>query len=167
MTKIVTERLLLRSLRDSDAQAMVNAANNYDVARWLAVLPHPYTINDANVFILKSNKKPVTSFGIFHRNKFVGGIGTEGHTGLGFWLAQDAWGNGFASEAVKAVLGWYFNETDADEIRSGYIVGNHGSAKIQEKFGFETVREDEVDTLLLKGVNHVYTVLTRERWLSL
>lgn len=32
---------------------------------------------------------------------------------------------------------------------------------------YEVVREGIVDTLLLKGVNHVYTVLTRERWLSL
>ncbi len=125
MTEIVTERLLLRGLRDSDAQALVEAANNFEVARWLAVLPHPYTLNDAKNFIVKSNKKPVTSFGIFHCNKFVGGIGTEGQTGLGFWLAQDAWGNGFASEAVKAVLGRHFNETDADEISSGSVSYTH------------------------------------------
>ena len=167
MTEIKTERLVLRHLQDSDASALAKAADNIEVVRWLAVLPHPYTLSDARNFIKKTKEKPVTAFGIFHDGQFVGAIGTEGHTGFGYWLAQDAWGKGFATEAVNAVLDWYFNETDADEIRSGYLVENHGSAKIQKNLGFEIVSEGLIDTLLLKRANHVYTVLTRERWLSL
>jgi len=167
MTEIRTERLVLRSLQDSDAEALANAANNYEIVRWLAVLPYPYTLNDARNYIEKAKKKPVTAFGVFHNDRFVGAIGTEGHTGLGYWLAQDVWGKGFATEVVKAILDWYFDETQADKIRSGYIVGNHGSARIQEKLGFEIVSEGLVDTLLLEGVNHVNTMLTRDRWLSL
>ena len=167
MTEIRTERLILRHLRDSDAPALAKAADNYEVARWLGLFPHPYTIDDAIWFINSNKGKLNQAYGIFHQSNFIGIIGTDGLLGLGYWLAQGVWGNGFMTEAAVALINEHFKTPSADDIQSAYIVGNLGSARIQEKLGFEISGHKSVKRKYFGETEQIQTVLTRERWLSL
>ena len=167
MTEIRTKRLLLRHLRDSDAPALAKAADNYEVARWLNLLPHPYTIEDANWFINSIKKQPNQAYGVFHEDQFVGVIGTEGILGLGYWFAQSVWGKGYATEAAIALVNAHFSNPKADDLRSGYITENIGSARVQEKLGFKITGSKSVKRKHFDQTEQVQTVLTRERWLSL
>jgi len=48
---IETGRLRMRSLYDGDLIDLVTLAGNWEVARWLATMPHPYTGADAREWI--------------------------------------------------------------------------------------------------------------------
>ena len=41
--KIETSRLILRDWKSNDLHDLVEGLNNLEVARWLAMVPHPYT----------------------------------------------------------------------------------------------------------------------------
>ncbi|GHA42458.1 hypothetical protein GCM10008927_03670 [Amylibacter ulvae] len=163
---IQTKRLTLRHFTSADAPAVAKALNDYEVARWLSSAPNPYGLDDAKKFINKTKSMKIKPFAIFDQNQFVGCIGTDGLVGLGYWIAQDHWGKGYASEAVRAVVNWHFSNPKNTELRSGYIADNDKSAAVQQKLGFQITEYNTVDTVLLGTVDHVNTVLTRDAWLT-
>lgn len=156
---------MLRPLRKKDAADIRLVADNYEVARWLTAMPHPYSLKSVNNFIAEVSSIDSQVLAITMEGKAVGVIGTKGE--LGFWVAQDLWGQGLVTEAARAVINNYFITQDKDELCAGYLLGNVASAKVQEKLGFQVLKKGSMKTLLLGKVEGVYTVLTRERWLSL
>ncbi|HZV68997.1 MAG TPA: GNAT family N-acetyltransferase [Saprospiraceae bacterium] len=54
-----------------------------------------------------------------------------------FKLLPDAWGNGYATEAVKAIIDFGFNELNLHRIEAGCAVGNIASMKVLEKAGMK------------------------------
>jgi len=64
---------------------------------------------------------------------------------VGYILADSAWGNGYATEAVRAMLGWAFDTLDLNRVAAEVDTRNPASAHVLEKLGFlreGTVRED-------------------------
>ncbi len=49
--RLETERLLLRPLGSADAPALMHHLTDHAVSRWLARVPYPYGIADANAFV--------------------------------------------------------------------------------------------------------------------
>ena len=56
---------------------------------------------------------------------------------LGYWLGVDHWGQGFGTEAARAVIDFSFEEFDHDQLFSGARVANPASRNILEKCGFQ------------------------------
>ena len=56
---------------------------------------------------------------------------------LGYWLGVEYWGQGFATEAARAVIDLTFEEFDAEQLISGARVANPASRNILEKCGFQ------------------------------
>ena len=50
---IETTRLRMRLLRNDDLVDLVSLAGNWEVARWLATMPHPYTEADGREWIAR------------------------------------------------------------------------------------------------------------------
>ena len=78
--------------------------------------------------------------------RFVGRAGLwqpEGWPGLevGWVLAREAWGNGYATEAGQAALDYAFDVLEADEVISLIRPENTGSIRVAERLG-ETYRGD-------------------------
>ena len=148
MPTITTDRLILRPLAAEDAQPIASLVGNWNVARWLAQVPFPYTLADAEAFIVDASLRPADRQGVVRaiarENRLIGLVSIETRGAgpvLGFWLGESYWGNGYMSEAAEALVGDYFSRTLAPEIRSGYLDGNLASARIHEKLGFvETAR---------------------------
>lgn len=141
---ILTPRLRLRPLAIEDAQPIANLVGNWNVARWLAAVPFPYTLADAEAFIIDAGLRPAGRGDLIRAITREGGlIGLasieERKAGpvLGFWLGEPYWGNGYMSEAAEALVGHFFARSPAASIRSGYLEGNRASARIHEKLGFE------------------------------
>jgi RimJ/RimL family protein N-acetyltransferase len=64
---------------------------------------------------------------------------------LGYCLDDSAWGQGYATEAVGAVLGWAFETLDLNRVQAEADTRNVASARVLEKLGFVregTLRED-------------------------
>src|SRR5439155_21070661 len=56
---------------------------------------------------------------------------------LGYWLGFEHWGQGFGTEAARAVIDFFFEEFDLDQLFSGARVANPASRNILEKCGFQ------------------------------
>lgn len=64
---------------------------------------------------------------------------------LGYLLADTAWGRGYATEAVGALLGWAFGASDLNRVQAEVDTRNGASARVLEKLGFRlegTLRQD-------------------------
>jgi len=64
---------------------------------------------------------------------------------LGYCFAQTAWGNGYATEAARAVLRWTYQTLDLNRVQSEVDTRNIASARVLEKLGFVregTLRQD-------------------------
>jgi len=59
-----------------------------------------------------------------------------GEAVLGFYLAHEFWGQGFASEAGRALVEFGFGELKLKRIVTAVQVGNAASVRILEKLGF-------------------------------
>jgi RimJ/RimL family protein N-acetyltransferase len=64
---------------------------------------------------------------------------------LGYCLDDAAWGQGYATEAARAVLQWAFDTLDLNRVQAETDTRNQASARVLEKLGFVregTLRED-------------------------
>lgn len=166
---IETLRLTLRPPTLGDAPAIARHLGNFAVAGNLSRVPHPFALADAEAYLRARPARPgpgETAFAIELEDELVGIVGThEDGTGpvVGYWLAEPHWGRGIMTEAVTAVLDWYFGATDADLIVSGVFHFNMASLAIQHKLGFvETGRSTRYCLARGADVEHIDTELTRE-----
>jgi len=82
---------------------------------------------------------------------------------LGYWIAEDHWGHGYATEAARAILTWHFANSDADSVPCGAHHDNPASLNVQRKLGFVvTGREMRMAIARREEVELVKTMLTRE-----
>lgn len=174
--KLTTRRLTLRLPAMGDAERVALLLNNFAVAGNLSRVPYPYHLSDAKAY-LKLRKPGLppheTGFAIdLEGVGFIGQVGyhtdVHGATVLGYYLGQPFWGRGLMSEAVEAVLRWYFDVTDAHFIKSGVFHFNKASLAIQRKYGFAETGTSKL-LCLARGeeVRHIDTTLTRAVWLGL
>lgn len=162
-TALHTDRLLIRKPKLSDASACAAHLNNIEISKWLGVVPFPYTEQDAVEFITEyTGDFPQSAF-IFDGGTLVGGIGISKE--LGYWLAPEAWGKGYATEAATALIDFYFAQNNVDHILSGYHSGNVRSKNVLVKLGFKpsgartnVPRSTGKETLLFE------VTLTRSDW---
>lgn len=158
-----TPRLTLRPLTDQDADAIVEGIGNFDVSKWLAVVPYPYTRGDAEAFIEKVQAANKPYWAICDDEGLRGVVCL--HDELAYWLARPAWGRGYGFEAARAAVAHWFSDPFADDLLSGYFEGNVRSGRLLSALGF---RFDE------KRVRHAVSFrqdvvsngmrLTRARW---
>lgn len=87
---------------------------------------------------------------------------------IGYCFAEQAWGQGFATEAAGALLQWGFDTLDLNRVESGADTRNRASERVLEKLGF--VREGtRRESCIVNGEvsdDSVYGLLRRE-WKTL
>jgi len=147
--KLITKRLILRPLKDSDAKSIVENIDDLDVSKWLLAVPYPYKLKDAKDWIKKNKEnwreknKDDYSFGIElkEEKKIIGGIGIhkinkfQGKANIGYWIGKKYWRKGYGTEALKAILDFAFKKLKLRRIEAEVFVGNSSSGKLLEKFG--------------------------------
>jgi len=156
---IETARLRLRSLRDHDLTELVALIGNWEVARWISSVPHPFSEADGREWIALVRQDHATGrprrFAIALKETDrligIGGVGLDGSTGdasdepaLGYWLGQPYWGNGYAREAVAALIDYGFRTLGMGTIRAYTDPGNAASQKVLLHCGLKNVDEIEL-----------------------
>jgi RimJ/RimL family protein N-acetyltransferase len=137
-----TERLVLRSPTASDARAIVAGVGDFEVARNLARVPHPYTQSDAEAFLARVGVTADLVLGITLKSgaAYIGGCGAhaceDGAYEIGYWLARPYWGFGYASEAARAVVHYAFEALGATYLTAGWFDDNPNSGRVLQKLGF-------------------------------
>jgi RimJ/RimL family protein N-acetyltransferase len=136
-----TKRLILRAARLEDAKAVAALANDRRIAENTARIPHPYKVADAEKFIGAANKGGEAVFLVTLRNKtIIGACGVmlqEETPELGYWLGVPHWNQGYATEALHAVIDYAFTDLAHDALQAGARVTNPASRRVLEKCGFQ------------------------------
>jgi RimJ/RimL family protein N-acetyltransferase len=137
MTMLTTPRLTLRPPQDADAPALLRHLSNLNVSRWTGRIPHPYGPEDAAAFLVHCRNRPEGALILLVElaGEVIGGIGIEKGE-LGYWLAEPHWGQGYGSEAARAVADHAFDELGRDHMAASYCIGNAASRRILEGLGF-------------------------------
>ncbi|HAH66944.1 MAG TPA: hypothetical protein DCL68_00255 [Gammaproteobacteria bacterium] len=171
MKEIRTERLLIKTPEIDDKFELTQLINDKDVIKWLSEIPFPYTLNHAEEFIERSRERVLKqesyNFMIFQDKKMIGGIGLSEFNNkschVGYWLGKKYWGNGFATEALKSILDFGFDQLNLEKIYAAYKIGNEGSIRVLNKSGFEYSRKKyEYDSVLNEEVFLTEMILRKE-----
>ena len=90
------------------------------------------------------DREPETNFAIAVNNEAVGGIGftiqmdeARRSAEIGYWLGEEFWGRGIATEALIAVTDYAFCEFEICRLYAHVFEWNPASARVLEKAGYE------------------------------
>ena len=171
--RLETRRLWLRWPQTRDAPTLAALAGDWEVARLTAHIPHPYRLEDAELFIrdsrignslgrhlrlamtLKTGDRPV-----------VGMIGLEpGAEGLelGYWLGKSYWGRRLAPEAAVAMIDAFFRVTEAPAVTAASLPENAASQSVLRRIGFKPAGEAPAPGRH-QGGKALLFALDRESW---
>lgn len=139
-------RVRLDKPRKDDLADLVYLANNRKVAENLTVMPHPFTADYGRSLISKADQMRSSSALFSIRLKSTGrliGIAKygasepDGPVHVGYWLGEPFWGQGYATEALHALVDHAFTYTDVDELQASCRVTNPASRRVLVKSGFQ------------------------------
>jgi RimJ/RimL family protein N-acetyltransferase len=143
--KLELKTCTLRSWEWRDRESIVRYANNPRVARNLRDrFPHPYTDRDARNWLdVVVDADPETNFAIVVGGEAVGGVGytlqydvDRRSAEIGYWLGEEFWGRGIATEALIAVTNHAFASHDICRVFAHVFEWNPASARVLEKAGY-------------------------------
>lgn len=143
---ITTERLILRPFDISDATRVSEFCNNYNIYKSTLTLPYPYPIQSALLWINthednfrtdKSYEFAITDKSSCELYGAIGLSNNQKHKNgeIGYWIGEDYWGNGYATEALGAIIKFAFFEKGYHKVYGRYFVSNPASGKIMQKVG--------------------------------
>lgn len=143
--EIVTERLLLRKYKMSDAENMFkNYANDERVTRFLTWKPYACS-EDVKSFlksVIESYDEPSAyNWAIEYEGEIIGGISAmfvddmRRNCEAGYCIGYDFWNKGITSEALSAIINYLFNEVGMHRIMAKHDVENPASGEVMKKCG--------------------------------
>ena len=144
---VTTERMVLRELLASDAEAVFSMRSDHKVMRYVP-RPMAKTIDDASALIDLVNSRNATNDSVQwaitlkEGDAMIGIIGywrfeKEQHLAeLGYMLHPAHWGQGLVSEAIGAVLKFGFGTLGLHRVEAVTRPENAASIRALEKNGF-------------------------------
>ncbi len=167
-----TERLILRPPAAEDFEPWVTFGADYEVARFIGGVQTPamvwrtmcavagaWTINGFSMFsvVEKDTGRWVGRLGPWMP---IGWPGKE----VGWALAREAWGKGYATEGATAAIDWAFDELGWDDVIHAIDPANSRSSNVARKLGSAHLR----DAVLPDPLNVPVQIWgqTRESWRS-
>lgn len=153
-----TQRLVLRPGWADDAPALAEALGHEQLANKLTQLPWPYGLSDAKAFLARPYNPNAPQMLILLRTagkpRLIGGIGlNQGADALelGYWIAPDYWGLGFATEASRAMIDIARHALQRPRVLARHFVDNPASANVLRKLGFVRTGKAEARPCTARG----------------
>lgn len=163
-----TERLILDAITEDDrADYFENISHDKKV---LETFICKYAETEDEVDIGKYvSRSDILAIRLKETGKLIGIIllfdEKDGSCEIGYGIGSGYWGNGYATEAVGAFLGYCFSERGVHTVFASYFTGNDSSKRVMEKSGmtFSRFSEKELEYL---GVERdlVYYSIDKDRW---
>ena len=177
--ELITERLLLRPWKESDAESLYEYAKDPKVgpiAGWPVhtsvensreVIREVLSAEETYAVCLKEDGTAIGSIGLMAGNASNLNLpDTDGE--IGYWIGVPFWGQGLIPEAVNELLRHGFEDLGLNKIWCGYFEGNTKSKRVQEKCWFiyhHTNKDIEWKLMGDVRTEHV-TCMSREDWHS-
>lgn len=145
MLRLQGSRCLVRPWAATDADSLVEHANNVNIAKHLRDrFPHPYTRQNAREFLdFAAGREDQSNLAIDVDGAAVGAVGYVPGTDverfsaeIGYWLGEPLWGRGIATEAVMLVTSHAFTQVNLLRLFALPFAENAASARVLEKAGY-------------------------------
>jgi RimJ/RimL family protein N-acetyltransferase len=173
--RLETARLLLRPPERSDIHVLVPLIGEWEVAKNLGRVPYPYLEADAHEFFERLEARSPDAFDLTlgitlkPQGSYIGGCGVHlrenGEFELGYWIGKPYWGNGYATEAARAVMKAAFAEPNLETLTAAWFFDNPASGRVLEKLGFVPHGREERECRSRGHAVLCHSVrLTRERF---
>lgn len=166
-----TDRLILRPFQPMDADKLYQYAQNPQIGLNAGWPPHKNLAESTTILknILMTDSTYAMAFKSTPDN-MIGSISIKAPSKdfmaansaeIGYWIAEDFWGQGLMMEAAHAIIQHCFNDLNYASLWCGYYDGNNQSKRVQEKLGFIYQLSKLVDVTLLneKRVEHFSKLL--------
>ena len=138
----------IRPWRLTDAKDLARALSNLNILKNLRDgLPYPYTEKDAADYIramMAADRQDTFAYAVCVDDRAVGSVGAFRRDNihcrtaeLGYYLAEEYWGRGIMTGAVRELCEKLFAETDILRIFAEPFAYNTGSRRVLEKSGFQ------------------------------
>lgn len=170
-----SDRLTLRPFNLNDTKVIQELLGVKKVSDTALHIPYPYPDGLAEQWIsshqkdYNENKAIVWAITLTLTKELVGAIGLTLNTEFnkaefGFWIGEQYWNKGYATEALGAVLKFGFEELKLNKIFAHHLLHNEASGKVMLKHGMKLeghLREDVVKDGKYIDVKF-YSILQRE-----
>lgn len=176
--QLFTERLLLRDITIDDKQAIFDYRSDAEANKFQSWIPE--TLEDVENFIQRNNKEfnqPESWYQVLITDKetkcIIGDIGIHFfgsenlQVELGITLNKFHQGKGYASEALKGIIDFLFNDLNKHRIMTSIDPDNIDSLNLMERIGFR--KEGHfVKSLYWKNnwVDDVIYAILQEDWIK-
>jgi [ribosomal protein S5]-alanine N-acetyltransferase len=153
-----SERLLFRSHVAADVDAFCAMEDDAEVRRYVGGSPRTREAAEQRfreramqpvedrlamwATVLKADGRYIGRCGLYPKFREEGRV--AGEAVLGFYLAREFWGQGFASEAGRAFVEFGFDELKLERIVTAVQVENAASIRVLEKLGFVIASHEKV-----------------------
>jgi RimJ/RimL family protein N-acetyltransferase len=164
---LTTDRMILTALSTSHWPAYAAMWVDPRMTEFIGGKPRTYT-ESWSKFSASAGLWPLIGYGYWAftdgRSGALLGVGglSQWHRGIaelegfpeaGWGFAPEAWGKGYATEALNAVLAWSDTVLNAPEVRCIIVPGNASSQRVAQKLGFIEIGYNEEPI----GPNIVYS----------
>ena len=178
LEEIYTPQLKLRRMELSDLPSLIKYANNKKIAANIFNMSYLYKETDAifryNVILqgLENENRYIFAITFKAHNELIGEIGLNidkehNRAEVGYWIAEEFWGQGVATEALEAALNFGFKSLKLNKIFATRFLDNVSSEKVLLKNGMikeaELIEHYSIDGVY-KSINQYR--LTKEEHLS-
>jgi RimJ/RimL family protein N-acetyltransferase len=144
-TELETERLRLRHVTPQDSERITTFVADPRIHRMIASVPPGQTKAQTLAWILSHDRGRAADtnhvYALTREDTLIGVIGADRkETSLpfeiGYWLAPEAWGQGYCTEAGGALLRWLEATRRARALVAGHFADNPASGRVLTKLGF-------------------------------
>jgi len=139
---IQTQRLILRKITPNDLEMIFSWMSDPEMTKYEDWIPHG-SVDYTRGFIswLTSDYKDEQTYcwGIQLCDDIIGfaivaGV-NEWNGSIAYYIKRDLWLNGYATEAVNAIMRFMFSEVGVDRITAKHSIKNVASGKVLKKVG--------------------------------
>ena len=154
---LLTPRLVLRDFVEGDVSDVIELRSDPVVIEFMDYPPQSAEESQEwlDSVIYHNGLTPRTSYNLAMtrraEDRVIGwvGFGDSGrypgpeNYGVGYMLARDAWGQGYATETLQAVTSFIFTSLNGTFVSAACYADNLASARVMEKSGMQFIRRFE------------------------
>ncbi len=129
-----------------DATAIQRLAGRREIAAMTRSIPHPLSLEQAQDWLTKrlaemaETQSATFAVVLQSTSELIGAIGLHvdpehQSAEMGFWIGLNWWGQGYATEATRAVVRYGFEALGLNRIYAHHMTKNPASGRVLEKAG--------------------------------
>ena len=168
-----SDRITLRSWRDSDAETLYKYASDEEVGTRAGWQPHRSVEESLSIIKTVFNNPTTWAIELNETGEAIGAIGygpscdcslpaREGEPTVGYWVAKPYWGMGISTEELQMMIDYVKKNTDISSLISGHFIDNAASGRVMEKCGFTATGDICYNRTLYMGEDKPIRVLRLE-----